>query len=118
LDDIGVEGISYIDTSLVQNVPVIDVREGSILDKTLPNIVTIYPIGVFTNDPLTKWYQEEEGFHWQDQQNWGIFLPFWYQMYVNQYIWNTMVNIGNTTKAHDAVSFEKSAWDYAKKYFR
>lgn len=112
-NDIGVEGISHINTSSAQDIPVIDVKQGSLLDRVLPEIVTIYPFGIFSNDPMKPSIQEEEGYHWNDQSNWGPFVPLWYAEYAEEYGYYYIAYGGKAGLAHDAVSFEQSAMGYA-----
>lgn len=115
---IGIESTSKMDTSLAKNVPVINVRPGSLLDTILPgNTVTIYPLGVFTNTPMTANTREEEGFHWKDQSTAGPFVPVWYACYGIEYAVNLVTNGGNSAAAHDAISFERNAMGYANSLY-
>ena len=49
--DVGVESVTAMNTSLAQNVPVVQVREGSLLDDALfftQGAVTLYRVATFT----------------------------------------------------------------------
>lgn len=115
-DAVGIESITPMNTSLVKDVPLIDIRAGSLLDEALfftDGAVTIYPIGTFTKTTLSPEYQEHEGFHWNEQEDSGPFLPFWYSSYISEYVVDLPLYGFNTDLTHDAVSYEKEANDYA-----
>jgi RHS repeat-associated protein len=112
-DSAGIEGISHINTSAAQDVRVIDIKQGSPLDKVLPDAVTLYPLGVFTNDPMSAKTQEHEGYHWMEQSSAGPFLPMWYSQYIYEYSLNWIAYGFNGNVAHDVTSFEQRANDYA-----
>jgi RHS repeat-associated protein len=111
---IGIESTSSMSTTLVKDVRVINVRKDSLIDKILPSdTVTIYPFGVFTNKTMSKQIEKEEGYHWKDQSTAGPFVPVWYACYGIEYGVNYLKSGFNSNKAHDAVSFERYAMQYA-----
>jgi RHS repeat-associated protein len=113
---IGIESTDTLNTSLAKGVPIIDVKEGSILDKTIfftDGAVTIYPIGVFTNDPMPAKVKDEESYHWKDQSSCGPFVSMWYYQYTWEYLFYYCAYGFDSGLAHNAISFEREAMGYA-----
>jgi RHS repeat-associated protein len=84
---VGIDSISSMNTPLAQDVSVMNVRKDSLIDKALSftdTDVTIYPIGVFSKQPMDTRTQYEEGYHWNDQKN-SKSTVVWYADYIEQY---------------------------------
>ena len=112
---VGINSITQMNTSLAQNVPVINVRQGSPLDKALfftDSDVTISPLVVFSKQPMDPRTEEEEGYHWNDQKN-SKNVVGWYVDYTVQYGMYLALYGGNEFYAHNAVSYERDAMSYA-----
>jgi len=112
---IGLEGVNRMEIYLVKNIPVINVRQGSFLDKALfftHYAVTIYPIGVFAKQPMDIRTKEEEGYLWNDQKNSKSGLG-WVTDYFEQYGILSIIYGGNQQFAYEAISYERNAMTYA-----